>query len=485
MRTNLGCDTPGLLKKGKMHPLARFALSAIAASFALTGCAARRMKVDFTEFESVYAQTSNREMLLNLARLENHEPTYFFKLGQISSSYRMAASLSGLGEYVPEGTTGRGNVTGGGTPSLTYESNPAFTFIPVNDDTNAQLLLKPIPPETFEILYEQGWRVDQLFRLMIDRIELTEPAPNNEGGCMVEVIRNVAPQVDSNGNPLNPDELRNYVRFLRASAVVYDLQKRGYLLLKGENDFVPFDKNSYLSGATLQPANMTDALAKNAVWEQVQPGKWQLGQQVFTPVFKLSSTVNKADVKQKVDQDMEQLNLTCSGCSSTVDDVLTVLTTGFSIQGIPTAEQTAQQCKSPSGTPQVSTHLVMRSLIALMAAAAQEQESFDKLLKNNSQVADEPSPSKSSHPFKDFVPDVEQLPVLRLKQVSDKPETAPVIELDYRGKPYLIADLVTPPSPDDQYWNRDMFRLVNSLSAQVTVDISKFPLPEVLQLRTQ
>jgi hypothetical protein len=36
----------------------------------------------------------------------------------------------------------------------------------------------------------------------------------------------------------------------------------------------------------------------------------------------------------------------------------------------------------------------------------------------------------------------------------------------------------------NQYWNGDMFRLLSQLSAQVTVDISKFPLPEILQLRT-
>jgi hypothetical protein len=38
---------------------------------------------------------------------------------------------------------------------------------------NAQFLLQPVSPEQFYSLYTQGWRVDQLFRLMVDRIELT------------------------------------------------------------------------------------------------------------------------------------------------------------------------------------------------------------------------------------------------------------------------------------------------------------------------
>jgi len=66
-----------------------------------------------------------------------------------------------------------GGPTGGATPFLRYGNDPIFTFIPVNDETNAQLLLKPVPAETFYMLYQQGWRVDQLVRLMVDRIELT------------------------------------------------------------------------------------------------------------------------------------------------------------------------------------------------------------------------------------------------------------------------------------------------------------------------
>jgi hypothetical protein len=488
MANPLRFEHPNRLHKIGARRTVAFVLFVSLGSLALAGCAARRMKVDFTGFESAYAETSNREMLLNLARLENHDPTYFFKLGQISSSYRMEAGLSGFGNYVPQGNTpGGSNVTGGGTPTVLYENDPAFTFIPVNDDTNAQLLLKPVPAETFEILYEQGWRVDQLFRLMIDRIELTESGPN---GCTVEVIRNVAPQVDpQTGEALNPDDLRNYVRFLRVSAAVYELQKLGYLRLVGEKDFVPFDKNMLL---TEKPSgtNMTDALSKsNAVWEQVGD-TWQLGQEVFTPVFKLVTNVDVKTIGEQVSNapGMKELQTkTCPTCLSTVDEVLTVLSTGFSIQGIPTAEQAAEQQCKPSQSLQISTHLVVRSLIALMAVAAQEQASFDTLLQKDTVVRDEPSSSASNgtQPFKSVVPAVEQLPVLRLTRLPDSAETSPVIELSYRGKPYLIADLTTPPSPDDQYWNRDMFRLVNSLSAQVTVDISKFPLPEVLQLRTQ
>jgi hypothetical protein len=48
----------------------------------------------------------------------------------------------------------------------------------------------------------------------------------------------------------------------------------------------------------------------------------------------------------------------------------------------------------------------------------------------------------------------------------------------------LVADPRRPVAPGDEYWNRDMFRLIGDLTSEVTVDISKFPLPEILQLHT-
>jgi hypothetical protein len=110
-------------------------------------------------------------------------------------------------------------------------------------------------------------------------------------------------------------------------------------------------------------------------------------------------------------------------------------------------------------------------------------------------------------PFSYLVPPIERLPVLRLSWPADvNPSVGSSasgarelgLAVNYRGKEYVVADVdpakvvdIDPrhPSPTDfarenETWNRDMFRLINELSSQVTVDISKFPLPEILQLRT-
>jgi hypothetical protein len=449
------------------------------ASLATSGCAAKRMKADFTTFEKAYAETSNREELLNLARLQNHDPTYFFKLGQISSSYRMQASLTGAANKVIQGNLGAA-VIGGGTPGLIYENDPSFTFIPVNDDTSAQLLLKPVPAETFYNLYLQGWRVDQLFRLMVDRIELATPTADGKA-CTIDTIRNVPP-------PAYPQptaamladytrEAINYATFLRVSALAYGLQKHGHLLLRGSTRFVPLDGKSVLSGENGQndpkATDLAAAAAKNQSWE-FDGKQWILGQQIFSAEFYLNpqpgaSTTdpNRQKIADNIVHDSRMKGLE-SG--PTLENSLNVLANGFSIEGAPTGDQQANDsCQASKG---VSAHLVMRSLIGLMAAAAQEEKPFDALI------------GTDTGNIRESVPPIEQVPALRLKWIPQDKGTQPVIDVNYHGTYYLITDTANPETPENQYWNRDMFRLINQLTAQVTVDISKFPLPGILQLRT-
>jgi hypothetical protein len=97
-------------------------------------------------------------------------------------------------------------------------------------------------------------------------------------------------------------------------------------------------------------------------------------------------------------------------------------------------------------------------------------------------------------PLSAVIPNIEQLPVLKLTWKDGKPPNElQLYELGltvkYRGQDYIIADSQQGSAgaevPANTYWNRDMFRLINELSSQVSIDPSKFPLPEVLQLRTE
>jgi hypothetical protein len=282
-------------------------VAAWAALMFVSGCgAAHRLHADYTNYEAVYADTSNREMLLNLARLDQHDPTFFFKMGQIGTSYQMSAGLSGSGNYMIQGTGSGGNAIGGGTPTLAYQKTPTFQFIPVDDNTTAQFLLKPVDPLIFYNLYQQGWRVDQLLRLMVDHIEFRQP-----NSKYWEVIRNTP----------TPENAENYARFLRVAAMSYDLQRLGYLRLQGRQTFAPIGSpipldtppaaakqadQSAAAGGTAAAANppaaapkasssaapeakdFLDAQDKNIVWKQVKDG-WQMEQTNIIGLFSLNA----------------------------------------------------------------------------------------------------------------------------------------------------------------------------------------------------
>ena len=543
------------------------------ATLLLTGCGPRRVRADFTHYENSYAFTSNQEMLLNLARLEQHDPTYFFKLGQISSSYRMEAALTGAGNVsTVSSPPATGIPTGGGAPTFLYENDPAFSFIPVNDQTNAQLLLQPVPENVFYSLFQQGWRVDQLFRLMVDRIEVTlppDPGSTADKGCRVEVIRNVPPP-PFYGTDFSQSsrDLDRYVTFLRVSAVVYALQKHGLLLLRGTNTFEPIDRASFIpndgaggdaasKNASLPTAkDFNDASAKNQEWElqgadaNVKGGKWVLGQKTLAPKFQLNTMVPDASqsAEQTYGQNVKTVedslrndllpndpSLAQLAQAPELTDTLEVLFSGFAIGGSATDQDTGRgPCTSSGASPHggVTSHLVLRSLIALMAAAAQEQAFYDALAKSGKDPEvplgkddlvrrihvgllgaqgltpkqDDPAYLKRASAvagmtftFSQLVPTIERLPVLRLTWPYEvKPPVAHSafyakefgLGVNYRGKEYVVADVdpesVNPSefARENETWNRDMFRLINQLSSQVTIDISKFPPPELLQLHT-
>ena len=573
-------------------------------SLLFAGCGPKRVRADFTHYENSYAVTSNQEMLLNLARLEQHDPTYFFKLGQINSSYRMEAALTGTGAVSTVNTPPASTVpTGNAAPTLLYENDPSFSFIPVNDQTNAQLLLQPVDEKIFYSLFQQGWRIDQLFRLMVDRIEVTlppDPTSPTDKGYRIGVIRNLPPpSIYAPDFSQSAADLDRYVTFLRVSAVVYALQKHGLLLLRGTNSFQPIDQASFIpntaadaKGTGQKPGGSTmttpppdevtidvksqggadaagknaqlpagkdfnDAAAKSQEWElqgagpDYKGGVWVLGEKTLEPKFQLNTmvpddTAPRDEVygqRVKTVEDALRTDLLPNDPSLSslaqapeLTDTLEVLFSGFAIGGSATDQDTGTGPCTSQGSDKhgiVTSHLVLRSLIGLMTAAAQEQAFYDELAKygidpdvhmekddlvrrihvglliaqkltpqqdDPAYLARAQAVSGMTFKFSQLVPPIERLPVLRLTWPSNvKPPVSHFagyardygLSVNYRGHDYVVAD-VDPDSVDptqfareNETWNRDMFRLINQLSSQVTVDIFKFPLPDILQLRTE
>ena len=470
MKTNSACQNRFRISRGDSPKRTAPRIGVLAVlCFSIvffSGCAAKSLRVDYKKYEDANAQSSNRQMLLNLARLNQHHPTYFFKIGQITTNYRWQAGINGNGTYSPVGyPAGAG---GGGTPNLLYEKDPNFTFIPVNDDQIAQQLLKPMPPEYFYLLFQQGWRVDQLMRLMVDHIEYTDPSDHQ-----LHVIRNDASATNE-----------SYWTFLRICALTYHLQRRGHLVLSADQKFVPLISGLQLSDSKTAPQakDITDALAKNLVWKQTpkpqpsndkesKPGDardkdskkdskevdeardtWQLGQMVTEPKFKLTPAYKKGAPGAKgntgdyqIEIDMPELVNVLS-----LDPTLQILDSnglGFGIleasksadSAVPQtcAQQAAAATKSEPCLPG-SAQLVMRSLIGMMAAAAQEQDGFDDVMAAlNKQI---------ELCKQDPIPAVELQPLLAIHRDrrGEPPLTPVLVRLDYMDRRYLVADPMPP-----------------------------------------
>ena len=74
-------------------------------------------------------------------------------------------------------------------------------------------------------------------------------------------------------------------------------------------------------------------------------------------------------------------------------------------------------------------------------------------------------------------------PILRLKWDDYQGKLLPALNaLEYQGQYYLVTDPDTGKVDEDASWNRDVFRLLAELATQVSIDISKFPLPTTLQV---
>jgi len=376
--------------------------------FLLAGCVTGPLTQSFKDYSWDYADTQNKQMLLNLARLSDREPIYFFQLAQISASYTFSGNFGGgdlRSHGVPTSTTSN-VLTLNGTLGASATHTPVFTLIPLGGDKFAQQLLAPIKPEIFYELYEEGWPIDLLMRVLIQRIELVKNPDAAIGPGTTESLEVMI------NDPL-ASEGGHYDRFLRACAMARWFQKNGILYLDITDAFKPLAKVGFANPPTDQ--QILDANKDKLVWEQyvksdhigLAPlpagapkleadsrsqqgiGKgstehpsnalendgvpfgsfWQLGTRERQTLFKLNeSRLPDAQTALKDEQGF-------AGTDGLTDKFLKVLHFGI---GVTDTETTKSEYK---------VRLVMRSLIGSMLALANEQNTFSSLDKFRDKVS--------------------------------------------------------------------------------------------------
>jgi hypothetical protein len=198
----------------------------------LSSCTSPALHTHFRDYNTAYADALNEQMLLNLARLENGHPAYYLAIGAIDDRMTISSSatVGGSGSYQEQKTVPAGAISRvftslfgfNGSGTVSESRTPDFQFIPLNNAAVTEQVLQPLSPSVFYTLYQQGYPIDQLMRVMIERVETTLPGPNTNQ----ELILVNSP---TRGTP------ESYGKFLRACAILRELQRSGCLSLEANN----------------------------------------------------------------------------------------------------------------------------------------------------------------------------------------------------------------------------------------------------------
>ena len=188
----------------------------------LPGCASfGPPSVDRDRFEYINAIASSwkQQTLLNIVKLRYADTPVFLDVGQIISGYQLEGtvaiggslnSASAIGDVFSLGTAGR------------YTDRPTITYTPLTGANFIHVLMTPIPPPALFMLIEQGWPVDMLMQVGVQRIN---GISNSKSGAR--------------GQAADPDFARLLIAFQR-------LQASGALGIR-----VEFSKESKLEGIVM------------------------------------------------------------------------------------------------------------------------------------------------------------------------------------------------------------------------------------------
>jgi len=433
----------------------------------LSGCATQSFRTDVRGYTEAYAQVSDQQMLYNLARLNNGLPPYFLTVGQINSSYEFeasdqaSASASGgisrtsgntANTYAP-GVTGllvplatsfthvfTRALTFGNTATGSVQTNPSFTYIPLNGDSAAKEFLTQVSPEVFEHFCQQGWPIDQLLRVLVDRIEMR--LPDGE----ISVLTNSP----TRGSP------ESYVLFLRVCGELRELQRSGKLIIRNKKEVEYFGDQTFPNPST---KDLTSANADGYKWYKVSENAWMIGKEVNTVVFTV------------LPQDASTLEATARNASKSERNLIELLKAGISISAaIPSTDESENQ----------EAYIVLRSFSTAMSSVATEENTFYDILERYPPTSPTGILPDECRPVIELLWDKSRVPEeQRWKQLLP-----PLLSVSFAGKSYKITDPEVDPQDGQMSqwadrtalatWNRDTFRLLVELQSEVGVDLSKY-----------
>ena len=126
------------------------------------------MKKQRNRYNQVVAYTGSEQMLINLVKLKYRDNPTFLQVSSISTNLQWGGSA---GVNVPVGNTiySAENLVplSAGT---NYVENSTVTYTTLTGEAFVRQMLTPIPIETLSLLFQAGWPIDTVFRLVVQEI---------------------------------------------------------------------------------------------------------------------------------------------------------------------------------------------------------------------------------------------------------------------------------------------------------------------------
>jgi hypothetical protein len=150
-------------------PLGRFAVSVLAVSLMLGGCAnlgVQQVGVDRIDYVDKLRDSEKQQLLSNIVAIRYGDAPLFLNVTSVISQYTREASAH-VGATLDPASDSDGGSAGG---EVLLRETPTVTYTPITGSRFARGMLAPMPPASLLAMMEAGWASDDLLRVGVRSI---------------------------------------------------------------------------------------------------------------------------------------------------------------------------------------------------------------------------------------------------------------------------------------------------------------------------
>src|SRR6185503_7299609 len=151
--------------------LIRFAALAAVALLAACAFAPKETFVKAAyDYNLAVEESQNQMLLLNVVRASKRHPMYFTAISAMRGNITSSAGFGDSSIPVGGGSASAGTIA----PNASYSANPSFDLAVLDSKSFTRGILTPVPVETFQYYWDQGWPKELLLNLFVASIKEDE-----------------------------------------------------------------------------------------------------------------------------------------------------------------------------------------------------------------------------------------------------------------------------------------------------------------------